>query len=175
MIIKTDDQPESEVQASAQRLMRMLLPEELVMQPGFLLGRTADLLRAHLNACSCITAPGLGLRLRHIGMMVVLKNRGALRQTDLTFAVNSDRTTITKLVDELEGLGLVHRERDQSDRRANAVSLTPAGQGLLDSMLPRMRSIEERFLAPLSAQEQALLTELLKRLLAAREAGLAHD
>jgi DNA-binding MarR family transcriptional regulator len=75
------------------------------------------------------------------------------------------RSGITRLVDTLEGDGLVERKPDPCDGRASLVSLTPTGNCRLDQALPtQARVIRQRFLECYSTRELAVLTELLGRL-----------
>jgi DNA-binding MarR family transcriptional regulator len=68
------------------------------------------------------------------------------------------------LIDELESRGLVERTRHPSDRRAHAVSLSPAAKEVLSQAHERVRAGEAEFLSPLSPAEQEQLHSLLIRL-----------
>jgi DNA-binding MarR family transcriptional regulator len=65
---------------------------------------------------------------------------------------------------ELERAGLVRRAREASDRRRNAVSLTPAGVYALGQLDAQVEDAQRELLAPLSAAERAQLVWLLTRL-----------
>ena len=54
-----------------------------------------------------------------------------LRTGALGSVVNPDKSKITRLVDRLDGLGLLRREADPADRRITYVALTPAGRETL--------------------------------------------
>ena len=78
------------------------------------------------------------------------------------------RSTITNLVDRLERAGLVARVASPSDRRVTLVRLTGTGR---DAMEVRARFAESdvaRRLFALDATDQAVLSELLERVLAIR-------
>jgi len=51
-----------------------------------------------------------------------------VRQTALADAVGIEGASLVRLLDELQASGLITREPDASDRRANAVNLTAKGQ-----------------------------------------------
>jgi MarR family transcriptional regulator for hemolysin len=51
-----------------------------------------------------------------------------VRQTALADAVGIEGASLVRLLDELQGSGLITREPDASDRRANSVNLTEKGQ-----------------------------------------------
>jgi MarR family transcriptional regulator for hemolysin len=51
-----------------------------------------------------------------------------VRQTALADAVGIEGASLVRLLDELQASELITREPDPSDRRANAVNLTPKGE-----------------------------------------------
>ena len=74
------------------------------------------------------------------------------------------RSTITRLIDQLESMGLVSRVTDPFDRRALRVALTRAGESLRkQAYTAHERSLSHRF-AALCEEDQAQLQELLKKL-----------
>jgi DNA-binding MarR family transcriptional regulator len=53
---------------------------------------------------------------------------------------------VSRLLDRMEGLGLLGRERDTTDRRHVTARITRAGQRLLDETTPKLEAFErERF------------------------------
>ena len=71
---------------------------------------------------------------------------------------------VTRLVDGLERLGLVGRERCPEDRRVVYVTITTAGLGLLAELDGPVLAIHRRQFADFDREELATLTELLDRL-----------
>ena len=69
-------------------------------------------------------------------------------------------------VDQLEQRGLVTRQPDPSDRRANRVELTARGRTTLVRVTGAVAAAERQLLAPLSTEEQATLSSLLRRVAA---------
>lgn len=108
-----------------------------------------------------------GISVRHCSILVVLDERGPMRQVDLSDLTGYDRNAITSLVDDLEARDLVRRERDPDDRRAYAVTPTEAGHTLLETVVPLLHDTEKRMLEPLSQEERdrldSLLTHILKQ------------
>lgn len=86
------------------------------------------------------------------------------RLTDIGAELLCVKSTITRLVDRLEAEGLVVRMPDPDDRRAQRLLLTPAGVTLRERAVALHSASIERRLAALSAEEQALLRELLGKL-----------
>lgn len=77
---------------------------------------------------------------------------------------------ITQRLDRLEARGLVTRTPSATDGRVVHVSLTEAGQELIDHALPAHVATEHRLLASLTAEERAALATSLRNLLEALEA-----
>ena len=51
-----------------------------------------------------------------------------VRQNALAEAIGIEGASLVRLIDELQASGLVTREPDPNDRRANSISLTPRGR-----------------------------------------------
>jgi DNA-binding MarR family transcriptional regulator len=83
-------------------------------------------------------------------------------QTSLAKAVALDRTTISNVVRRLQTKALIRRER--RNRRTNALYLTGAGQAMIQAVSPRVRSVGETLLAPLTAEERAEFSRIVKKL-----------
>jgi DNA-binding MarR family transcriptional regulator len=69
---------------------------------------------------------------------------------------------ITRLLDRLEGRGLVRRERPAGNRRMVMVAITEAGLALLRELAGPVRDCARRQLGHLDPGRQAQLIELLK-------------
>ncbi|MCW5556787.1 MAG: MarR family transcriptional regulator [Verrucomicrobiae bacterium] len=67
-----------------------------------------------------------------------------MTQSDLSRELLTHRSNITGLVDRLEERGLVKRRAQADDRRAWRVVLTPAGQRLVEEILPHYYRAAER-------------------------------
>lgn len=70
---------------------------------------------------------------------------------------------LTVIVDNLEKLGLVRRERDGRDRRIIQVHLTPAGEEKITALFPLHAQAVALEFSVLTECEQALLGDLLRR------------
>src|SRR5947209_16478658 len=106
----------------------------------------------------------LDVTMPQMKVLMLLRENGALRVGVLARHLNVSTPTITGIVDRLVRQDLVRREDDPSDRRVVLNVLTPKGEQLMDRL--RHRSDEEltQNINALSAQEQADLARLLKRL-----------
>jgi DNA-binding MarR family transcriptional regulator len=134
---------------------------------GPLLGRAHEAHRSDVEA----ELGALGLSPKGFGALTVLEGEGPLPQGELARRQGVDRTTMVAVVDELERLGAVRRERDERDRRAYAVGLTATGRRLLGRARPVLAAVEADFLAPLPAGDRERLKDALRLLVEAHASG----
>lgn len=91
-----------------------------------------------------------------------------LRMHELADTAVIARSNLTRLVDKLEKEGLVARERVADDRRGAYARITERGRRMRTQMWAVYGpAIEELFLRHLTPEENALLREIMMRLLAA--------
>jgi DNA-binding MarR family transcriptional regulator len=72
--------------------------------------------------------------------------------------------SVTSLLDTLEKRGFVRRTAHPDDRRKVIVEITPAGQAVVDRLLPGLHAMEREAMAVLTVAEQRTLLELLAKL-----------
>jgi len=106
----------------------------------------------------------VGMRRQHFAILSALADGGPSSQAELARELRIDRSDMVAVIGELERAGMVRRARDASDRRRNAVTLTPAGVYALGQLDAQVEDAQRELLAPLSAAERAQLTWLLTRL-----------
>jgi len=91
-----------------------------------------------------------------------------LRMHELADTAIIARSNLTRLVDKLEKKGLVTRERVAGDRRGAYARITQKGSAMRSQMWTVYGpAIDELFLNHLSSEENAMLREIMMRLLAA--------
>ncbi|MCG8347982.1 MAG: MarR family transcriptional regulator [Chloroflexales bacterium] len=97
-------------------------------------------------------------------LLTLLDNTQGQRLTDLSEQLFLNKSTITRLVDQLEQVNLVQRVADPDDRRVQRVVLTTNGAQLrTQAKATHDHSIQQR-LNVLSEQEQHQLGALLSKL-----------
>lgn len=130
-------------------------------RPGFLVRRLHQIhISLFMKACAEFEITPLQYSI----LSALTETGAALDQTTLANAVALDRTTTTGIVKRLHARGLVARSTAAHDRRAQACSLRPAGAALLRRMDAAVRKAHRETLAPLSDGDQALLIELMGRI-----------
>lgn len=105
-----------------------------------------------------------GLTVSQFGTLEALHFLGPLRQHEIGAKILKSSGNITMVIDHLEGAGLVERTRNTDDRRCVTVSLTPAGQALIEKVYPQVAELIVGGLGLLDRAEQRRLGELCKRL-----------
>lgn len=104
--------------------------------------------------------------------MDALRGSPGIDQAQVAHLIAYDRATIGGVIERLEKRGLVQRAANPRDRRARLVSLTPAGQDLIDELLPVVRGLQEDILDGLAPGEREALCRFMARTLG-MQAGTA--
>jgi DNA-binding MarR family transcriptional regulator len=131
-------------------------PRGLLRGPSYALGQLNKYIRAELEAA--LEQQGHSLRMH--GALVGLAERDGISQQQLADGLGMDRSDMVKLVDRLEALGLVVRERDTTDRRRHLLWITAAGRTAVLEADETIRRVTGSVLAALSPAELAALHRL---------------
>lgn len=113
-----------------------------------------------------------GLDTGFYGVLVELSDKPGIDQRRLGEALGIDRTSIGEIVDDLERRGLLSRRIDPNDRRSRKLNLTRKGDALRLKVRPHMLAAQERFVAPLKAEERPIFLDMLYRIVAG---NLEHE
>ncbi len=100
---------------------------------------------------------------------MVIANLGRyehLTATALSEETCHDMGALTRIVDDLEEEGLVHRERTKRDRRVVEIALTPQGRKYLQTGKRLVVELLNSLAEPFSRQELETLIALLQRMMA---------
>ncbi len=113
----------------------------------------------------------VGLSRPQSGILGLLTANPGISQQELAGLLGMLPSRVVALVDEMEELGLIRRQRDEADRRRNTLVLTAAGNAALQQVGAVARAHEDDLCSALSASERRQLTGLLERI--AEQQGLA--
>ena len=105
-----------------------------------------------------------GLKARSYSVLVLASADARPSQRELAEFLRLDPSQVVSLVDELQARGLVERQPDPSDRRANVVVATAPGHELVAVARESARAAEERVHGQLSAADRETLGNLLRAL-----------
>ncbi len=109
-----------------------------------------------------------GLTITQFGVLEALHHIGPLCQGELAEKLLRSGGNLTLVVDNLEKVGYVLRERDPADRRFVVVKLTEKGQAFISAIFPKILANVTREMAALSSTELLDLGRLCKKI------GLHH-
>ncbi|WP_149957829.1 MarR family winged helix-turn-helix transcriptional regulator [Zafaria cholistanensis] len=93
-----------------------------------------------------------------------LQRRGSLRLTDLAAEICAGKPSASRQVSQLESLGMVRRDADPADGRAQSISLTPEGARQLHAAQSARQRIFHDMLDDWTGQDLASFAALLARL-----------
>lgn len=96
--------------------------------------------------------------------LCILRDRGDSSQVELVRATAVDQATIRGVVERLKARDLIELKRDISDGRKVMISLTPAGERILDAAVPHAWTISEETVKDLNPAERVALDFLLRKI-----------
>ncbi|MFB4273190.1 MarR family winged helix-turn-helix transcriptional regulator [Nonomuraea sp. GTA35] len=99
-------------------------------------------------------------------LLCVLTSGEGIGMTDLSRLLHLEKPSLTGLVDRAERRGLVRRVRDDTDRRACRVELTPEGEDLAVRVHGEIVSRLEALAVDLPGEDMLRVTDTLTLLLA---------
>ncbi len=105
------------------------------------------------------------------GLLRAVGQEPGRSQQELAAQLGTPPSRLVALADDLEGRGLIERQRNPDDRRLYMVRLTDAGRAMMDLLRTVASRHDEVLLAALDENERAQLRALLQRV--ATDQGLA--
>lgn len=131
------------------------------------IGPRVRLLRNSLNAGSLVQSEPHGLPTGSLTVMALIAANPGCSQVQLAALAGITGPSLVGIIAELEGRGLLSRERDSADRRRNMVVLTQAGREKMETLFAAVTVIEQPVREALGAADMARLISLLDRAVAA--------
>jgi MarR family 2-MHQ and catechol resistance regulon transcriptional repressor len=104
------------------------------------------------------------LTISQFGVLESIYHLGPMHQNQLGDKILKSGGNMTLVIDNLSKRGLVTRERDANDRRCVNVQLTDDGRNLIAAIFPNHVATVTHEIGVLSAEEQAQLSTLLRKL-----------
>ncbi|GAA4559524.1 MarR family winged helix-turn-helix transcriptional regulator [Planotetraspora kaengkrachanensis] len=143
----------------------------VVNQPVHRSGALLDQLARRVRLRSESVLAPLGLRVRHLIALTVLRDRGGCTQQALATTLEIDGTNIVGLLNDLEAENLIARRRSPEDRRRHVVELTDAGAKRLAKAEFALAAVEDEVFAALSDAQREALYGLLQQALGTGDDG----
>jgi len=97
-------------------------------------------------------------------LLFIRRLGGGVRQVTLADYVGVEGATLVRLVDQLSTAGLVRREVDPSDRRANVLSLTEAGDRMAEQIEVELKQLRAEVFADVCEEDVAATLRVLDAL-----------
>lgn len=130
---------------------------------GYHIKRASNVVHADLAK----TLKPFGLRMLTYTVLVLIVDNPGTRQSQLADAMDIERPNLVAVIDELEELNLIVRDRAQTDRRAYALRATPKGLQLYDKAVAAVLAHEEElfdgFDAETTSKVIAAMTKIWKQ------------
>jgi len=133
-------------------------PYKLDTQIGFLLRRATQ---RHLNL---FAKSIVSLTPTQFAAIAKLAELGTTSQNQLGRETSMDGATIKGVIDRLTARGFVESRTDTSDKRRLLIDLSEKGRAIWAELEAKGHEVSDETLAPLTAAEQAMMLELLKKL-----------
>ncbi|WCE05918.1 MarR family transcriptional regulator [Pseudoxanthomonas sp. JBR18] len=86
-------------------------------------------------------------------LLMIGRAGGGLRQVELAQLIGVEGPSLVRILDKLAAAGLVERQCDASDRRANLLWLTAEGEALREQLERQLTALRKATFGQLSAQE----------------------
>jgi DNA-binding MarR family transcriptional regulator len=110
----------------------------------------------------------LALRPVEYTVLALIRNHPDISPARLAQALSVSAPNITLWIDKLAQRGLVAREKNRNDKRAQHLRVTPRGEQLTAMATRQLIDGERAEYGNLSSGERAILIELLKKVASAR-------
>lgn len=128
---------------------------------GFLLNKAAQIIKEKGDEA----IKRYHITTKHLGILYLLKETDNLSQIELGRSLLIDRTTMIKLIDDLEQEQYVQRRKNSDDRRIYNIHLTETGKSNLSEIKASIKNIEEKFLSNIDQTHQSILIDSLIKLI----------
>jgi DNA-binding MarR family transcriptional regulator len=105
----------------------------------------------------------IGVRPGRFATLTLIGRNPGISQTALSRANSRDKSTLTPLLADLVRRGLIRRTRTRNDRRTYRLTLTKAGEALLQQLTACARAHEQRLDQAIGASERARFLRILRK------------
>src|SRR5215217_1669231 len=110
------------------------------------------------------------------GLLTVIRREGPIRLTDLAMNIGVGKPSVSRQIAFLESIGLVSKEADPLDGRAQAIRLTPKGEEKMHQVQDARREVFRERLGEWPVEDLQELARFIAKLNATYERdGFAQD
>lgn len=136
--------------------------DEKIKRLGFLLGNTSRFFKASVNAA--FAEKGYNITIEQFSLIMFLWHKDGVNQQELADHSLKEKTTVLRLIDNLENSGYIQRRKDPNDRRNNLVFLTDSGRTLRDALIATVEINSDKVFNGFNAEEKETLEMLLSKM-----------
>lgn len=105
---------------------------------------------------------GINLSKEQWVVLKYLNQRDGLTQNDLAFITHRDKTSMTRLIDNMEKKGYIKREISVQDRRINHIYIRKSGRNILYQTVPIMTELIHNIQAGIDTETIQKTIKVLK-------------
>ena len=132
-------------------------------------GPRVRLLRNALTARSIAASAPYGLPTGSLTVLALIAANPGSSQSALARRAGLNKSALVGIVDQLEAKGLAARDRSESDRRRNQVTVAPEGEAAMQALFAAVAGEEKAIRDALGQADLEGLLGLLDRAIAALE------
>ena len=108
---------------------------------------------------------GYQCSMEQLSILEVLKFNGAMNMSEIAHALIKENAAITRMVDVMEGRGLVERKSIAGDRRAKAIHITKKGQEVFDILIPELVIERKEATSCITKEEYDEVVRIMKKII----------
>lgn len=139
--------------------------------PGFLLTDSAHLLRKLIDR----RLQPLGLSRAQWSILAILRDRDGLSQSHISDELEIEKSTVGRLIDQVEKSGWIERRPIPGDRRLWGIHLTDQARRLIAEVEKVILNTRSEMLRGLSTEQQQYLSAMLQTVKSNLSATLEFD
>ncbi|MGP0223815.1 MULTISPECIES: MarR family winged helix-turn-helix transcriptional regulator [unclassified Paenarthrobacter] len=109
------------------------------------------------------------------GLLTIIRREGPIRLTDLASCIGVGKPSVSRQIAFLESIGLVYKEADPQDGRAQSIRLTEKGEEKMHQVQDARRQVFRERLGEWPLEDVQALAEYMGRLNAVYGDGLMKD
>ncbi|WP_284983926.1 MarR family transcriptional regulator [Arthrobacter sp. efr-133-TYG-118] len=109
------------------------------------------------------------------GLLSIIRKEGPIRLTELASCIGVGKPSVSRQIAFLESIGMVYKEADPQDGRAQSIRLTPKGEEKMHQVQDARRQVFRERLGEWPLEEIQTLADYIERLNAAYGEGTGKD
>lgn len=141
----------------------MKIPKSLNDNILYLAGEVAR--RVHNNISTKFTEQGFDVTVEQFGVLALLWYKEGVKQQGIADGLNRDKTTITRVVQNMINRKLIVKILDKLDRRNKLIYLTKEGKELQRDMVESAGEVYSKALKDIPDEEVVLCLKVLNQVM----------